>query len=103
MENSGCCTSHLSDLRWPGDCTRIETRFDQAAHALRGGLRASGYGMAMGVSPGHQRISLQDDVRQFRSLRQISALHLQLQRRQSLSADERVLPGRFRARKEVCE
>src|ERR1041384_2541890 len=53
--------------------------------------------MALGISAGDSGISHQDDAEQFCLVRKISALHLQLYRRKSLSLDEGVLPGRFRS------
>src|ERR1051326_7823056 len=53
--------------------------------------------VALGVPADHRRISAEDDARELRALREVSALRLQLQRRQPLPHDQGVLPGRLRA------
>src|SRR5258706_447553 len=76
-------------------------RSDQAADALRRRLRAPRHAVALGVSAYDRRIPAAHDARQLRALRKVSPLHLQLQRRQSLPDDARVLPGRLRDAAEV--
>src|SRR4051794_38384182 len=69
----------------------------QRANFIRRRLRAPRHRMALGISASDSGVSHQDDAEQLRAVREISALHLQLHRRQSLSLDEGVLPGRFRS------
>src|SRR5215510_12044683 len=77
-------------------------RPDQTANALRCRLRAFGYRVALGVSAGYPRISLQDHAQQLCAVSKVPALHLQFQRCQSLSPDEGVLSRRLRKAQALC-
>src|SRR5689334_8905866 len=77
------------------------TRSQPRADTLRRWLRTSRHAVALGVSARHQRVHPEDDARQLRALREVSALHLQLQRRESLSHDEGVLACGLCAREAV--
>src|ERR1043165_2222075 len=97
-EASGCFTRKFFGSFSPN---RNPTRSQQTTHALRRRLRTSRHAVALGISARHQRIHPEDDARQLRALREVSELHLQLQRRESLSHDEGVLARGLCAREAV--
>ena len=74
----------------------------QDADVVCGSVCPPGYAVAMGVSADHQRVSAEDDASELRLHRSVSALRLQLERRESLPADEGVLPGGLCADDAVC-
>src|ERR1041384_8409470 len=98
-EASGCFTRKFFGSFSPN---RNPTRSQQTTHALRRRLRTPRHAVALGVSARHQRIPAEDDARQLRAVREVSELHLQLQRRESLSHDEGILARGLRAREAVC-
>src|ERR1043165_9860978 len=96
-EASGCLTRKFVRGFSPNSSTRPK----QTTHALRRRLCTPRHAVALGVSARHQRIPAEDDARQLRVVREVSALQLQLQRRESLSHDEGILARRLRAREAV--
>src|ERR1043165_415796 len=73
-----------------------DARPQQAADALPRRLRAPRHAVALGVPADDRRVPAEDDARELRAVREVPALRLQLQRRESVSADEGVLPRRLR-------
>src|SRR5271155_3976972 len=86
----------ICDMRYSSYTNHAVSGHHEDSNALCRALCTSRYAMAMGISAVDQRVSAQDHARELRLYREVSPLHLQLDRSQSLSPDEGVLPAGLR-------